>query len=795
MNSEHSTGKKILNVITTISNLESESEKEQKSLSKSEPELQEEREREREREKEKEKEESKVISREPNKKREENGIDFNKCQKLSELHTLLSDIPSPLTLQNTNKLNQLNQQNKHYHHQHPHQQQQLLLLEQNRQYLLNQQHSPTPAGENNQFTQINNYVSPLQCEQLKQSKQFAIDKHSPCRNKKQVFGNKNEEISDWICLDSECEETQKKEKHVRFCSRIENEDSLDSDQRERLLHNLKYHDDTIFDNMNIFKELDATPITYETYFGKNTIPSHLQKNAPNLPREPASSPSEEVEICFEERALGFDSNYDTDSDDNFVPKGKFANLNNSLTKKIKEKQEDKKKKRDQERELMKKHRENLKGPSLSLKNEVRVQEKEEKLESDLSSVKFEDAEVKPEKKAGSAAGKKIRINKISDNRIKEFWLPNISNISAVSEDKNSVSKNPSSPFLSPSPMKSKIPASHNNRPIFKPMINIIPIVKNQNQNRETFGQYSDRAIPLFNYCSEITEFSPPSQKPSHNPSMNQINVSQKKNTKSNSFESFSFDITPISKDKNNIDNLSLSLPSDQKDNFLLQNPQHQIQNENISSSLISHPILQEENFHLEEESEEAKFAQADQEALENVKKPNFDSYLKDNFASNSKQIEGEKDKKIIQAVKGIGNTPNSNMNNMNMNMNVTKNTNTTGNNNNCNINTLIINSNSFNSGNSISQPKSIESINNSISISIDNNNISVTGNPNSNNIQISAQNFNLPIDSNNHGLPDIFNEASTIIKNSNATLTNFDDEISYTLSNSFLTYESFKNEV
>jgi hypothetical protein len=39
-----------------------------------------------------------------------------------------------------------------------------------------------------------------------------------------------------------------------------NDDSLDSDMRERIEHNLKYNDDTIFDNISIFRDLNSSGI-------------------------------------------------------------------------------------------------------------------------------------------------------------------------------------------------------------------------------------------------------------------------------------------------------------------------------------------------------------------------------------------------------------------------------------------------------------------------------------------------------------------------------------------------------
>ncbi len=50
--------------------------------------------------------------------------------------------------------------------------------------------------------------------------------------------------------------TAKKGKRVRFADKIVNEDELDDSMLERMHHNQKYNDDTIFEHMAIFKNLD-----------------------------------------------------------------------------------------------------------------------------------------------------------------------------------------------------------------------------------------------------------------------------------------------------------------------------------------------------------------------------------------------------------------------------------------------------------------------------------------------------------------------------------------------------------
>ena len=43
-----------------------------------------------------------------------------------------------------------------------------------------------------------------------------------------------------------------------FSERLANDESLDFSIRERIEHNLKYNDDTIFDNLEIFQDIGET---------------------------------------------------------------------------------------------------------------------------------------------------------------------------------------------------------------------------------------------------------------------------------------------------------------------------------------------------------------------------------------------------------------------------------------------------------------------------------------------------------------------------------------------------------
>ena len=47
-----------------------------------------------------------------------------------------------------------------------------------------------------------------------------------------------------------------KPKKVQFATRVINYEELDDAMKERMEHNLRYNDDTIFDNISIFKDVE-----------------------------------------------------------------------------------------------------------------------------------------------------------------------------------------------------------------------------------------------------------------------------------------------------------------------------------------------------------------------------------------------------------------------------------------------------------------------------------------------------------------------------------------------------------
>lgn len=71
-----------------------------------------------------------------------------------------------------------------------------------------------------------------------------------------------------------------RKKSVHFNPKILNDESLDSDMRERIEHNLKYNDDTIFDNISIFRDLNNSGVVFlpkKLSDKKDIHPSRLTK--------------------------------------------------------------------------------------------------------------------------------------------------------------------------------------------------------------------------------------------------------------------------------------------------------------------------------------------------------------------------------------------------------------------------------------------------------------------------------------------------------------------------------------
>ena len=70
-------------------------------------------------------------------------------------------------------------------------------------------------------------------------------------------------------------------RRVRFATKLDNDTSLDSDTRERIEHNLKYNDDTIFDNISIFRDVNNSGQATNKIIDKEVHPS-LLKNKINI---------------------------------------------------------------------------------------------------------------------------------------------------------------------------------------------------------------------------------------------------------------------------------------------------------------------------------------------------------------------------------------------------------------------------------------------------------------------------------------------------------------------------------
>lgn len=57
---------------------------------------------------------------------------------------------------------------------------------------------------------------------------------------------------------------------------MDNDDSIDSDLRERMEHNLKYNDDTIFDNISIFRDVNNSGLYHPKIVDKEVHPLKMK---------------------------------------------------------------------------------------------------------------------------------------------------------------------------------------------------------------------------------------------------------------------------------------------------------------------------------------------------------------------------------------------------------------------------------------------------------------------------------------------------------------------------------------
>lgn len=64
---------------------------------------------------------------------------------------------------------------------------------------------------------------------------------------------------------------------MRFAVKLDNNDSLDSDMRERIEHNLKYNDDTIFENISIFRDVNSSGLVHPKLVDKEVHPSKMKQ--------------------------------------------------------------------------------------------------------------------------------------------------------------------------------------------------------------------------------------------------------------------------------------------------------------------------------------------------------------------------------------------------------------------------------------------------------------------------------------------------------------------------------------
>lgn len=65
-------------------------------------------------------------------------------------------------------------------------------------------------------------------------------------------------------------------KKVRFATKLDNDSSLNSDTRERIEHNLMYNDDTIFDNISIFRDVNNSGMVSQKLVDKEVHPSRMK---------------------------------------------------------------------------------------------------------------------------------------------------------------------------------------------------------------------------------------------------------------------------------------------------------------------------------------------------------------------------------------------------------------------------------------------------------------------------------------------------------------------------------------
>jgi hypothetical protein len=69
---------------------------------------------------------------------------------------------------------------------------------------------------------------------------------------------------------------------------------LDSDDRERIEHNLKYNDDTIFDNISIFRDVNNSGIVHRRISDKKDVHPSKLKNQPIIDEDDEDEEEQEA---------------------------------------------------------------------------------------------------------------------------------------------------------------------------------------------------------------------------------------------------------------------------------------------------------------------------------------------------------------------------------------------------------------------------------------------------------------------------------------------------------------------
>lgn len=88
-------------------------------------------------------------------------------------------------------------------------------------------------------------------------------------------------------------------KRVRFAEKLDNDDSLNSSMRERIEHNLKYNDDTIFEGISIFQDLNSSVVAHVKKVAEKEKHPLKMKQAPAFFDEDEDEEDEHPQVRIE----------------------------------------------------------------------------------------------------------------------------------------------------------------------------------------------------------------------------------------------------------------------------------------------------------------------------------------------------------------------------------------------------------------------------------------------------------------------------------------------------------------